>query len=95
MTNVFSWQNFVHLCPASFCTPILCDEKDICFFGGEGVGSRRCFMSSWNQSTSASLASVVRALIWITDVEWLALGTKQDHSVIFEAAPKYCSLDSF
>ena len=24
------------------------------------------------------------------DVEWLALEAKQDHSVIFEVAPKYC-----
>ena len=38
---------------------------------------------------------LVGASIWITDVEWLALGMKQDHSVIFEVAPKYCSLDSF
>ena len=39
--------------------------KRISFFWGGvewlGVGSRRYFMSSWNQSTSASLASEVRA----------------------------------
>ena len=29
------------------------------------------------------------------DVEWLALGTNRDHSVIFEVAPKYCISDSF
>ena len=29
------------------------------------------------------------------DVEWLALETNQDHSVIFEVAHKYHSLDSF
>ena len=38
---------------------------------------------------------LVEASIWMTDVEWLALGTKQDHSVIFEVVPKYCSLNSF
>ena len=29
------------------------------------------------------------------DVEWLALETKWDHSVIFEIAPKYYISDSF
>ena len=28
------------------------------------------------------------------DIEWFALETKRDHSVIFEIAPKYCLLDS-
>ena len=27
-------------------------------------------------------------------MEWLALETNKDHSVIFEIAPKYCILDS-
>ena len=27
-------------------------------------------------------------------IEWFALGKNRDHSVIFEIAPKYCSLDS-
>ena len=29
------------------------------------------------------------------DIEWFALETKRDHSVIFEVAPKYCISDSF
>ena len=29
------------------------------------------------------------------DVEWLALETNGDHSVIFEIAPKYCISGSF
>ena len=29
------------------------------------------------------------------DVEWFALEMHQDHSVIFEVAPKYCISDSF
>ena len=29
------------------------------------------------------------------DVEWFALETNQDHSVIFEVAPKYCVSDCF
>ena len=28
------------------------------------------------------------------DVEWLASEINQDHSVVFEIAPKYCILDS-
>ena len=29
------------------------------------------------------------------DIEWLALETNRDHSVIFEIASKYCISDSF
>ena len=29
------------------------------------------------------------------DIEWFALETNKDHSVIFEIASKYCILDSF
>ena len=28
------------------------------------------------------------------DIEWFALETNRDHSVVFEIAPKYCLLDS-
>ena len=29
------------------------------------------------------------------DIEWYALETNRDHSVVFEIASKYCILDSF
>ena len=29
------------------------------------------------------------------DIEWFALETNRDHSVIFEIAPKYCISDSY
>ena len=29
------------------------------------------------------------------DIEWFALETNRDHSVIFEISPKYCISDSF
>ena len=29
------------------------------------------------------------------DIEWVVLEMNRDHSVIFEIAPKYCTLDSF
>ena len=28
-------------------------------------------------------------------IEWLALETNRDHSIVFEIAPKYCISDSF
>ena len=28
------------------------------------------------------------------DIEWFALETKRDHSVVFEIAPKYCMFDN-
>ena len=31
----------------------------------------------------------------MSDIEWFALETNRDHSVIFEIASKYCFLDSF
>ena len=38
----------------------------------------------------------VEAQTWITvDVEWFALETNCDHSVIFETALKHCFLDCF
>ena len=47
--------------------------------------------------TSASLALVVGAYIDFDccDVEWFALETNRDHSVVFEIEPKYCILNSF
>ena len=29
------------------------------------------------------------------DIEWFALEMTQDHSVVFEITPKYCTSDSF
>ena len=29
------------------------------------------------------------------DIEWFALEMNRDHSVVFEIAPKYCTLDYF
>ena len=33
--------------------------------------------------------------IYYCDIEWFALETNRDHSVIFEIASKYCISDSF
>ena len=110
MTSAFSWQNSVSLCPALFCTPggnlpvtpgisLLPTfavqspmMKRASFFG---VSSIRSCRSSQNCSTSASSALLVGAQTYYCDIEWFALETNRDHSVIFETAPKYCILYSF
>ena len=33
--------------------------------------------------------------LMISDIEWFALETNRDHSVVFELASKYCISDSF
>ena len=80
MPSVFSWQNSISLCPASFCT-----QGQTCLFlqvfldflllhynswWWKGhlfvVSSRWCCRSSQNQSISAASASVAGAQTWIT-----------------------------
>ena len=61
-----------------------------------GVSSQRSCRSSYNRSTSASSALLVGGVdLDYCDIEWFALETNRDHSVIFEIASKYCILDSF
>ena len=36
----------------------------------------------------------LRHRLGLRDIEWFALETNRDHSIIFEIAPKYCILDS-
>ena len=82
MASVFSWQNSISLCPASFCTPrpvqFACYCK--CFLTSYfcipvpykkrtyfwGVSSKRSYRSSQNHSTSVSSALLVGAQTWIT-----------------------------
>ena len=81
MSSAFSWQNSLSLCTASSLTlrsnlpviPGISWLPNFTFqsplmkktFWGD-VSSRRCYRSSQNQSTSASLALVVEAQTWIT-----------------------------
>ena len=37
----------------------------------------------------------LRHRLGLCDIEWFALQTNRDHSVVFETAPKYCISDSF
>ena len=111
MTSAFSWQNSISLCPALFCTPrpnfpvapgvfldfLLCipvpyNEKNIlfgCYLIGL-VGLHR------------SIQQLLLQHYWLGqiglgyhDVEWFALETNREHSVIFEIASKYCIFDFF
>ena len=76
MTNVFSWQNSVRLCPASFCTlrltlPVTYIISWLPSFAVQshmmkrtfffGVNSRRSGRSSWNHSVPTSSKLVVGA----------------------------------
>ena len=58
-----------------------------------GVSSRRSCRSY--HSTSASSATGWGIDLDYCDIEWFALETNRNHSVIFEIASKYCISDSF
>ena len=60
-----------------------------------GVSSKRSCRSSQNRSISASSVLLVKTDLDYQDIEWFALETNRDHSVIFEIASKYCISDSF
>ena len=83
-------------CPASFCSP----RPDLPVMNRTSyfdVSSGRSSRSSVSWSTSLSSASVDNRSIDLDycDIEWFALETNRDHSVIFEVAPNYCISDSF
>ena len=110
MTSEFSWQNSISLCPASFCIqgqiclllqvfldfliciPVSYNEKDI-FFGCQFQKVLQVFIEPFN----CSFFSIAYWGIDLDycDIEWFALETKKDHSVILEIASKYCISDSF
>ena len=110
MTSAFFWQNSIRFCPASFCIPrpvffllqVLLDfqfvipvaynEKDI-FWWCQFQKVLQVFIESFNfiffSITSRSID------LDYCNIEWFALETKRDHSVIMEIASKYCISDSF
>ena len=108
MTSAFSWQNSISLCPASFCTPrpnfpvtpgiswlptfaIQSPMmKSTSFFGVlEGLVGLLSFNFSFFSITGWGIDSSYG------DIEWFALETSRDHSVVFEIASKYCISNSF
>ena len=110
MTRVFSWQNSMRLCPASFCTPmpnLPVTPGLLIFYFCISVPSDEKNIFFWYQ-----FQKVLQVFIdpfnfsffgisgWGIDLdycntEWFALETSTDHSVIFEIASKYCILDPF
>ena len=111
MTSAFSWQNSTNLCPVSFCSlrpnlPITPGISWLPTFAFQspimkrtyfwGVSSKRSWRSS-AQPFNFSFFSITGLGIDLDycDIEWLALETNRDHSVIFEIASKYCISDSF
>ena len=105
LTAVFSWQNSVSLCPASFCTPRanLPDTPGISWFpvfafespvmkrtSFFGVSSRKSWRSSQNHSTSASSGSVFGNRLGLLWCWIICLEMNWDHSIGFKIAPKYC-----
>ena len=105
MTAVFSWQNSVSLCPASFCTPKanLPGTPGISWFpvfafespvmkrtSFFGVSSRKSWRSSQNHSTSASSGSVFGNRLGLLWCWSICLEMNWDHSIGFKIAPKYC-----
>ena len=80
-----------YLLTSYFCIPIPYDEKDIFFLvlileGLVGLHRTIQLQLCWHQWLEHRLE--------FHDAEWFALEMNQDHSVIFEVAPKYCILDS-
>ena len=112
MTSVFSWQNSVSFCLASFCTlrpklpvtpsknlltsyfciPVPYDEKDI-FLGCQFQKVLQVFIELFKFSSFIITGWGID--LDYCDIEWFALETNRDHSVVFEIASKYCISDSF
>jgi len=60
-----------------------------------GVSSRRSCRFSLEPFSFSFFSITGRGIdLNYCDIEWLALETNRDHSVIFEIASKYCILDS-
>ena len=107
MTSAFSWQNSAGVCFASFCTP----RSNFSVTPGYLLTFYFAFQFPMMKRTSFLVLVVegVVELVsfsffgisrWSIDsdccvVEWFALETNRDLSVIFEVACKYDILDSF
>ena len=110
MTSVFSWKNFVSLCPASFCIP----RTNLPVTPGISWLPTFAFQPPIMKRTSF-LVLVLKGLVglhrfvqlqllsnrgWCIDmvywdIEWFVLEMNKDHSVTFDTALKNCISDSF
>ena len=75
-----------------FCIPIPYDEKYISFWCQFQEVSQ-VFIKLFNFSCFS--ISVWGIDLDYCDIEWFALETNRDHSIVFEVASKYCISDSF
>ena len=100
----------VSLCPASFCTPRsnLTVTSGISWLLTFAFQSPIMKRTSFWVLVLEGLVGLHRTIqlqllqrYWsgieldYCDIEWFALETNRDHSVVFEIASKYCILDSF
>ena len=80
-----------YLLTSYFCIPVRYDEKDI-FWGvstEDLVGLHRTVQLQFLQHYWSGID------LDYCDIEWFALETNREHSVIFEIASKYCISNSF
>ena len=110
MTSVFSWQNFVSLCPASFCTPRsnLRVTPSISWLPTFAFQTPRMKMTSFLVLVLEGLLDLHRFVqlhhLWqyrlghrlgLLGYWMICLEMNRDHPVIFETAHKNCISDSF
>ena len=110
MTSISSWQNSLSFCPASSCTsrsnlPVILGGPWLPTFAFQSTMMKRTsFLVLVLQGVVGIHRTSQLQLLqhqWLglnldyCDIEWFALETNWDHSVIFEIAPKYCISDSF
>ena len=76
----------LYLLTSYFCIPVPYDEEDTFFFG---VSSRRSCRSSLDWLNFRFFCITGWGInLGYCDIEWFALETNRDHSVIFEISPK-------
>ena len=106
---VFSWQNSVSLCPASFCTPrpnlpVTPGVSWLPTFAFQSPIMKRTSFLGVSSRKSVGLHRTVQLqllrLFWLghrlgLPWYWKVSFGNRDHSVVFEIASKYCILDSF
>ena len=105
MSSVFSWQNSVRHCPASFCTPRPNLLPSISWLPNFASQSPMMKRTSFLVVVLEGLTGLHGTFSFFgisgwgigldyCDIECFALETNQNHFVVFETASKYCILDS-
>ena len=110
MTSVFSWQNCLRHCPASFCTPRpnLTVTRGVSWLPTFALQFPRIKKTSFLVLILEGLVGLQRTVqlqllqrYWLgrrlgwCHIEWVAVETDRGHSVILQTAPKHCTSDSF